>query len=69
MFLPAKSSPHSDPAIRRKELMPEQRAAYIEYEEPRDAEDAAREMDGKMLEKSKIRSLTQIKMGLLMIHG
>eukprot|EP00435_Cladocopium_sp_Y103_P052827 s443_g16.t1 len=40
----------------RIELMPEQRTAYIEYEEPRDAEDAAREMDGKMVEKSKVRT-------------
>ncbi|CAJ1337249.1 unnamed protein product, partial [Effrenium voratum] len=40
----------------RIELMPEQRTAYIEYEEPRDAEDAAKEMDGKMVEKAKVRA-------------
>ena len=40
--------------------MPEQRTAYIEYEEPRDAEDAAKEMDGKMVEKSKVRFLERM---------
>ena len=39
-----------------EELLLEQRTAYIEYEDPKDAEDAARDMDGKMLEKVKIRN-------------
>lgn len=41
-----------------EELLPEQRTAYIEYDDPKDAEDAARDMDGKTLEKAKIRSST-----------
>eukprot|EP00434_Breviolum_minutum_P002769 symbB.v1.2.002436.t1/scaffold129.1/size311234/25 len=40
----------------RIELLPEQRTAYIEYDDPKDAEDAARDMDGKTLEKAKIRT-------------
>eukprot|EP00439_Symbiodinium_sp_Y106_P063429 s388_g9.t2 len=40
----------------RIDLNLDQRTAYIEYEEPQDAEDAAREMDGKLIEKSKVRT-------------
>ena len=43
-----------------KELLTDQRTAYIEYEEPRDAEDAAREMDGKLVEKQKIRRFAML---------
>eukprot|EP00933_Yihiella_yeosuensis_P021448 TRINITY_DN16958_c0_g4_i1.p1 TRINITY_DN16958_c0_g4~~TRINITY_DN16958_c0_g4_i1.p1 ORF type:complete len:180 (+),score=36.72 TRINITY_DN16958_c0_g4_i1:236-775(+) len=38
------------------ELFPEQRMAYIEFEDPADAQDAAKDMDGKLVEKSKIRT-------------
>lgn len=41
-----------------EELLPEQRTAYIEYDDPKDAEDAARDMDGKTLERAKIRNST-----------